>query len=434
MSDFMIGLSGLGAMFILMILRMPVGMAMLAVGYFGTLILNGDRSANALLVTETFSATSNYSLTVVPLFILMGNIASVAGFSSRLYEAAFAWVGWLRGGLASASIIGCAAFAAVSGSSVATAVTIGKVALPEMKRFGYSDALSTGSIAAGGTLGFLIPPSTGFVLYAILTEESIGQLFMAGILPGILLTAFFMITVGLITLVDPDAGRPGEAVPFARRFTALLRAAPLLIVIVVSIGGIYLGVFTPVEAAGVGAGLVILMAFFSGKLKGDALVKAVVDTVRTTAMLYLIVIGAGILNPFLALTHLPATLGEAMTSAGLGPYGVLLMIVIAYLVLGMFMDGLAMLVVTIPIFFPIVTALGFDPIWFGVVAVIVIEMGMITPPVGLNVFVVKSVAGDVPMGTIFKGVLPFWLAMAACLATIVAFPSIALMIPQAMFQ
>ncbi|WP_346910898.1 TRAP transporter large permease [uncultured Roseibium sp.] len=434
MSDFMIGLSGLGAMFILMILRMPVGMAMLAVGYFGTVILNGDRSANALLVTETFSATSNYSLTVVPLFILMGNIASVAGFSSRLYEAAFAWVGWLRGGLASASIVGCAAFAAVSGSSVATAVTIGKVALPEMKRFGYSDALATGSIAAGGTLGFLIPPSTGFVLYAILTEESIGQLFMAGILPGILLTAFFMIAVGLITLVDPEAGRPGEAVPFARRFTALLRAAPLLIVIVVSIGGIYLGVFTPVEAAGVGAGLVILMALFTGKLKGDDLVKAVVDTVRTTAMLYLIVIGAGILNPFLALTHLPATLGEAMTSAGLGPYGVLLMIVIAYLVLGMFMDGLAMLVVTIPIFFPIVTALGFDPIWFGVVAVIVIEMGMITPPVGLNVFVVKSVAGDVPMGTIFKGVLPFWLAMAACLATIVAFPAIALMIPQAMFQ
>lgn len=434
MSDFMIGLSGLGAMFVLMILRMPVGMAMLAVGYFGTVILNGERSANALLVTEAFSATSNYSLTVVPLFILMGNIASVAGFSSRLYEAAFAWVGWLRGGLASASIIGCAAFAAVSGSSVATAVTIGKVALPEMKRFGYSDALSTGSIAAGGTLGFLIPPSTGFVLYAILTEESIGQLFMAGILPGILLTAFFMATVGLITLFDPQAGRPGEAVPFVQRFVALLRAMPLLIVIVVSIGGIYLGVFTPVEAAGVGAGLVILMALFTGKLKGDAFVKAIVDTVRTTAMLYLIVIGASVLNPFLALTHLPATLGEAMTTAGLGPYGVLLLIVVAYLVLGMFMDGLAMLVVTIPIFFPIVTGLGFDPIWFGVVAVIVIEMGMITPPVGLNVFVVKSVAGDVPMGTIFKGVLPFWFAMAACLLAIVIFPSIALMIPQAMFQ
>lgn len=420
-------------MFVLMVLRMPVGMAMLAVGYFGTLILNGSRSANALLVTETFSATSNYALTVVPLFILMGNVASVAGFSRRLYEAAFAWVGWLRGGLASASILGCAAFAAVSGSSVATAVTIGKVALPEMKRFGYSDALSTGAIAAGGTLGFLIPPSTGFVIYAILTEESIGQLFMAGILPGLLLTSFFMGAIAIVTMRDPAAGPPGESVPFAERILALMRALPLIAVIVVSIGGIYLGVFTPVEAAGIGAGIVILMALVAGKLKLDQFTGAVTDTVRTTAMLYLIVIGASILNPFLALTHLPATLGEAMTSVGLGPYGILLLVIITYLVLGMFMDGLAMLVVTIPIFFPIMTGLGFDPIWFGVIAVILIEMGMITPPVGLNVFVVKSVAENVPMATIFKGVLPFWLAMAACLLAIIVFPQIALVIPQSMF-
>ncbi|AXS42302.1 TRAP transporter large permease [Breoghania sp. L-A4] len=434
MSDFAIGLGGLGAMFVLMILRMPVGMAMLAAGYFGTLILNGSRSANALLVTETFSATANYSLTVVPLFILMGNIASAAGFSRRLYEAAFAWVGWLRGGLASASIVGCAAFAAVSGSSVATAVTIGRVALPEMKRFGYSDALATGAVAAGGTLGFLIPPSTGFVIYAILTEESIGQLFMAGILPGLLLTACFMAAITLVTLVDPAAGPRGPGVPLPERFLALARALPLITVIIVSIGGIYLGVFTPVEAAGVGAGLVIIMAVAAGKLDRALAGKAVADTVRTTAMLYLIIIGASVLNPFLALTQLPATLGEAMMSAGLGPYGVLLLVVLAYLVLGMFMDGLAMLVVTIPIFFPIIIAVGFDPIWFGVIAVIVIEMGMITPPVGLNVFVVKSVARDVPMATIFRGVLPFWCAMAVCLLLIVLFPQIALVIPQAMFR
>lgn len=434
MSDFAIGLTGIGAMFALMVLRTPVGMAMLAVGYFGTLILNGSRSANALLVTETFSATSNYALTVIPLFILMGNIASVAGFSRRLYEAAFAWVGWLRGGLASASIIGCATFAAVSGSSVATAVTIGKVALPEMKRFGYSDALSTGAIAAGGTLGFLIPPSTGFVIYAILTEQSIGQLFMAGILPGVLLTALFMAAVAMVTLRDPAAGPRGTAMTGGQRLAALLRALPLILVIVVSIGGIYLGVFTPVEAAGVGAGLMILMALVSGKLDRKSAGKAVSDTVRTTAMLYLIIIGASVLNPFLALTHLPATLGEAMSSSGFGPYGVLLLVLLAYIVLGMFMDGIAMLVVTVPIFFPIVTALGFDPIWFGVIAVIVIEMGMITPPVGMNVFVVKSVARDVPMSTIFKGVLPFWFAMAACLFAIVLFPQIALLIPQAMFR
>ena len=430
----MIGVTGLGAMFALMVLRLPVGMAMLAVGYFGTLYLSGSRTASALLVTETYSATANYSLSVVPLFILMGNIASVAGFSQRLYEAAFAWVRWLRGGLASASIVGCAAFAAVSGSSVATAVTIGKVALPEMKRFGYADSLSTGAIAAGGTLGFLIPPSTGFVIYAILTEESIGQLFMAGILPGLLLTAFFMITVSIITALNPAAGPRGGSVPMAEKLQALMRAAPLLTVIVVSIGGIYLGVFTPVEAAGVGAGLVLLMALIGGKLTVKSLAGAASDTVRTTAMLCLIIIGASLLNPFLALTHLPATLGEAMTSLGLGPYGILFLIVVAYLVLGMFMDGLAMLVVTIPIFFPIITAMGFDPIWFGVIAVIVIEMGMITPPVGLNVFVVKSVAQDVPMATVFRGVIPFWFAMLACLLAIVIFPQIALVIPQAMFN
>lgn len=434
MSDLMIGLGGLAIMFALMVFRMPVGMAMLAAGYFGTVLISGARSANALLVTETFSAASNYSLTVIPLFILMGNIASVAGFSSRLYEAAFAWVGFLRGGLASASIIGCAAFAAVSGSSVATAVTIGKVALPEMKRFRYSDALATGAIAAGGTLGFLIPPSTGFVLYAILTEESIGQLFMAGILPGLLLTALFMAAVALVTLKDPEAGPRGEWVSISKRMRALMRALPLVTVIIVSIGGIYLGVFTPVEAAGIGAGLVILMAIGMRKLDWSMLKQAVSDTVGTTAMLYLIVIGASVLNPFLALTHVPAMLGEAMTSAGLGPYGVLLLIIIAYLVLGMFMDGLAMLVVTIPIFFPIITGLGFDPIWFGVVAVIVIEMGMITPPVGLNVFVVKSVAQDVPMATIFRGVIPFWIAMAVCLLAVIVFPQIALTIPSAMFR
>jgi len=433
-SEFTIGLAGLGAMFVLMILRTPVGMAMLVVGFFGVMILNGSRSANAVLLTETFSATSSYSLTVIPLFILMGNIASAAGFSSRLYEAAFAWVGRLRGGLASASIMGCAAFAAVSGSSVATAVTIGRVALPQMKRFGYSNALATGSIAAGGTLGFLIPPSTGFVIYAILTEQSIGQLFMAGILPGLLLTALFMATVTLIAWHDPSAGPRGAAVPLRERFKALALAFPLLLVIVVSIGGIYLGVFTPVEAAGVGAGLVILMALASGKLDRRSATRAVSDTVRTTAMLYLIIIGASVLNPFLALTHVPATLGEAMTSVGLGPYGVLFLILLTYVVLGMFMDGLAMLVVTTPIFFPIVMSLGFDPIWFGVIAVIVIEMGMITPPVGINVFVVKSVAKDVPMSTIFRGVLPFWFAMAACLLAIVLFPQIALLIPQAMFQ
>lgn len=433
MTDFSIGLLGIGAMFVLLILRMPVGMAMLAVGFFGTWMLNGFRSANALMVTEAFSHVSNYNLTVIPLFILMGNIASVAGFSRGLYEAAFAWVGRAPGGLASASVLGCAAFSAVSGSSVATAVTIGKVALPEMARFNYAPGLATGAVAAGGTLGFLIPPSTGFVIYAILTEQSIGQLFMSGILPGLLLTALFIATVTIISLRNPEAGPRGAYIPFSEMMAAGLRAAPLLGVIIISIGGIYLGVFTPVEAAGIGAGLVLIMALFTGKLNWSTGSKAVGDTVRTTAMLFLIIIGAAVLNPFLSMTQLPARLGEAMTTMGLGPYGVLFLIVVAYLILGMFMDGLAMLVVTVPIFYPIMMQMGFDPIWFGVVAVIMIEMGMITPPVGMNVFVVKGIARDVPMSTIFKGVLPFWFAMAVCLFLIVIFPQIALVIPQAMF-
>lgn len=433
MSEVLVGIFGLGLMFILMILRMPVGMAMLVIGFAGTWWLNGLRSATGVLVTETYSSASNYSLTVVPLFILMGNIASSAGYSRRLYEAAFAWVGRFRGGLASASILGCAAFAAVSGSSVATAVTIGKVALPEMKRYGYSDSLSTGAIAAGGTLGFLIPPSTGFVIYAILTEESIGQLFMAGILPGILLTSLFIAAIYLTTLINPASGPKGEAMPLKDSLLALRLAAPLLTVILVSIGGIYVGVFTPVEAAGIGAILVIGMAVVSRKITFQAFKESATETVRMTSMLYLIVIGASVLNPFLALTHLPESLGIAMSSLGLGPYGILLLVIVSYLVLGMFMDGLAMLVVTIPIFYPLMTSLGFDPIWFGVVAVIVIEMGMITPPVGLNVFVVKGVAVDVPMTTIFRGVLPFWIAMGVCLLLIVIFPQIALFIPQSMF-
>jgi tripartite ATP-independent transporter DctM subunit len=434
MADLTIGILGFVVLFALMVLRTPVAFAMLLTGFFGTWFLEGLRRASALMVTETYGAVANYSLIVVPMFILLGNVASESGFSRGLYDAAHAWVGRLRGGLASASVIGCAAFSAVSGSSVATAVTIGKVALPEMKRLGYGAALSTGSIAAGGTLGFLIPPSTGFVLYAILTEESIGRLFMAGILPGILMMTLFMLAIWIVTLRDPSAGPKGHAVPFVERFALLFKAIPLITVIVVSIGGIYLGVFTPVEASGIGAALTILLAFATRSLTFSGLRSAVMETASTSAMLYMIVIGANVLNPFLALTGVPAGLEAGLTALGLGPYGTLVVILLSYVVLGMFLDGLAMLVITIPIYFPVVTALGFDPIWFGVVAVIVIEMGMITPPVGLNVFVVRNVAEDVSLSTVFSGVLPFLAAMIACLILIIFFPQIALLIPNSMFN
>jgi tripartite ATP-independent transporter DctM subunit len=433
MSDVAVGLTGIGALFVLMAFRTPVAFAMLLVGFFGMWVLSGLRSAGGVLLTESYAAVSGYSLIVVPMFILLGNIASAAGFSRGLYDAAFGWVGQFRGGLASASVIGCAAFSAVSGSSVATAVTIGKVALPEMKRLGYGPGLACGAVAAGGTLGFLIPPSTGFVIYAILTEESIGRLFMAGVLPGLLLTGLFIVTVWIIAVVDPAAGPRGPRVPLAQKLRLLARALPLVLVILLSIGGIYVGVFTPVEASGIGAALVILLALASGKLTATNFRAAMFDTVKTSAMLYMVVIGANVLNPFLAVTQIPATLGEGLAGLGLGPYGALAVIVLAYIVLGMFLDGLSMLVVTIPIVFPIMMQNGFDPIWFGVVAVIVVEMGMITPPVGMNVFVVKGIAPDVPMATIFRGVLPFLLAMLVCLLLIVAFPQIALFLPNSMF-
>lgn len=433
MTDIAIGFLGIAGMFLLLGLRVPVAMAMLAAGFFGTWVLNGQRSAVAVLSSETFSAVSSYSLIVIPLFILMGNISSAAGFSRGLYELAYAWVGRFRGGLASASILGCAAFSAVSGSSVATAVTIGRVAIPEMKRFGYHDRLATGSVAAGGTLGFLIPPSTGFVLYSILTEQSLGRLFMAGILPGILLTVLFIGAIGLITFLDPSTGPRGAVVPLRERFARLIDAAPLISVIMISIGGIYAGVFTPVEAAGVGAFLVLVFALIGRRLSASTLHGVFLETVKTSTMLYMIVIGAGIFSPFLAFTQIPQGLNDVLAGLGFGATGTLIVILLAYVVLGMFMDALSMLVITIPIVYPVILTLGYDPIWFGVIAVIVIEMGMITPPVGINVFVVKGIAPGVPMSTIFRGVFPFWLAMFVALLLLIVFPQIALFIPNSMF-
>lgn len=433
MSATLIGIIGIAALFGLMMFRTPIAFAMLLVGFFGYALLRDLNSAGALLLTETYSTVSSYTLIVVPMFILLGNISSAAGFSRGLYDAANAWVGRMPGGLASASVLGCAAFSAVSGSSVATAVTIGKVAMPEMKRLGYSDGLSAGSVAAGGTLGFLIPPSTAFVLYAILTEESIGRLFMAGILPGLLMTALFVLTVWGVVMINPAAGPRGEKLPLRAKLGTLTDSVPLLAIIIISIGGIYIGAFTPVEASGVGAGLVIALALFRRKLTWRGFRDAVLETLKTSAMLYFIVISANVLNPFFAMTQIPQTLGGSLTSLGLGPYETLFVILVFYVLLGMFMDELAMIVLTIPIVYPIIMQLGFDPIWFGVVLVIVVQMGLIAPPVGLNVFVVRSVVPDVPLLTIYRGVAPFLIAMVVALLLIIVFPQIALVIPNSMF-
>jgi len=434
MSPTAIGIVGMVALLVLLFLRMPIGIAMTLVGAIGIAMLNSPDAALSALGSYPYSYSSVHSLSVIPLFVLMGNFAVISGMSSDLYAAAYAWVGHRRGGLASATILGCAGFAALSGSSVASAITMGRVALPEMRRYDYDVRLSTGTVAAGGTLGILIPPSTILIIYAILTEQSIGRLFLAGFLPGLLLTVLFVATIMLITRWRPQFGPPGKRVPLAERFAMLKRAGALITVVVVTIGGIYVGVFTVTEAAAVGAGLTMAHAIWRRKLTRAALSDALLQTVRTTAMVFLILIGAHIFSPFLAMTRIPTDLADSLLALGLPNLGVLAVILVAYIVLGMFLEGFAMLVLTVPIVFPIILELGYDPIWFGIIMVIVLEMGLISPPVGINVFVVKGVAEDVPMGKIFAGIIPFWIAMLVCVVLLIIFPQIALILPNSMIS
>ena len=433
MSVTAIGTIGIIALFVLLALRMPVAMTMLIIGFVGTIAISGWEAALSTLGGEAFEITTTGTLIVVPLFVLMGNLAGVSGMSRDLYEAAYAWVGHRRGGLASATIVGCAGFAAMSGSSIASAVTMGRVAIPEMKRYNYDDSLATGAVAAGGTLGILIPPSTGMIIFAILTEQSIGRLFMAGVLPGLLLTALFLIAIYIVTRRRPEAGPPGPKADLAQRLATLKQASAIVGIVAVTIGGIYLGVFTPVEAAGVGAFLTLVISFARGALDRHKLQFVILQTLQTTATVFMILIGAFVFIPFMALTQIPSNLVTFLVGLDVGQLGVLIIILVTYIALGTFLEGLAMLVLTLHITFPVIVAMGLDPIWFGVVVVIVLEMGLISPPVGVNVFVVKSVAPDVPMGTIFRGIWPFWLAMGVCLVFLVAFPQIALWLPNTMF-
>ncbi len=434
MSDFAIGITGILVLFALLALRIPVAFSMFAVGFAGVWALNGLAAAKSLLASESFTLASMPELVVVPLFILMGNIASETGMSRRLYDAAYAIVGQFRGGLASATVIGCGGFAALSGSSVASALTIGKVSLGEMERFRYDPRLSTGTVAAGGTLGILIPPSTGFVIYAILTQESIGRLFLAGVLPGLLLLFLFILTILILTTINPALGPAGPRTTAQEKVRALFGALPVIGVIVITIGGIYSGVFSPVEASAVGAGLFIVIGLATRTLTLARLWAASRSSIVTTATVMLILIAAHMINPFLALSHIPQALGEFLTGLEVPPIAVLGLILLIYIILGCFLEGFAMLVLTLPIFFPIITQLGYDPIWFGVIVVLALEMGLISPPVGVNVFIVKSVVPHVPLGTIFRGVMPFWGAMIVTMILLIAFPDIALILPNTMIQ
>ena len=434
MSVTAIGFIGLFALFAMLILRVPVAMAMLVVGFFGTTAISGYAAALSALGTESFEMSVTLTLTVIPLFVLMGNLAGISGMSRDLFNGAYCWVGHWRGGLASATIAGCAGFAALSGSSIASAITMGRVALPEMKRFKYDDGLATGAVAAGGTLGILIPPSTGLIIYAILTEQSIGRLFMAGIIPGILLTCLFLLAIAIVTRIKPEIGPAGPVSNFKDKIKSLRKAFTMVAIVLATIGGIYSGVFTPVEAAGVGAVLAFCVTLYRKSLDREKMSFVVLQTLQTTATVFMILIGAHVFIPFMALTHIPADMVSFLVNLDVGKTGIIILILVTYIFLGTFLEGLAMLVLTLPVAFEVITQLGMSPIWFGIVVVIVLEMGLISPPVGLNVFVVKSVAQDVSMGTIFRGIWPFWIAMGLCLIILVAFPQIATFLPDRMFD
>ncbi len=434
MSPQTIGLIGIAVMLVLLALRMPIGIAMLLVGIGGFAVLNGPTAALAALGSYPYSYSAVYDLAVIPLFVLMGNFASASGMSRDLFGAAYAWLGHWRGGLASATIVSCAGFAAVSGSSVASAVTMGRVCLPEMDRYKYDRGLSAGTVAAGGTLGILIPPSTAFIIYAILTEQSIGRLLMAGFLPGLLLTVLFVITIMIWTRIRPELGPPGPVATFAERRRATLQAGPMFGVVLASIGGIYAGIFTPSEAAAVGAFLALLLALWRRSLGGGKLSEVLLETVKVTSFVFLILIGAFFFGPFLALSGLPETIATWLTGLDLPRFVILLVLIAIYMVLGMFLEGYSILVLTLPIVIPIVKSLNYDLVWFGVIMVVLLEMGLISPPVGINVFVVKGLVPDVSMGKIFSGILPFWIAMGVCVALLIAFPEIALFIPNSMVK
>jgi tripartite ATP-independent transporter DctM subunit len=427
-----VGVLGMAGMLLLMFARMPIGLAMALAGAIGIAVLNSPSAALNSLGSFPYSHAAVQAFAVIPLFVLMGNFAAVSGMGRDLYTAAYAWMGHRRGGLASATILACAGFAALSGSSVASAVTMGRVCLPEMRRYNYDPRLATGVIAAGGTLGILIPPSTVMVVYALITEQSIGRLLLAGFLPGVLLTALFIVTIMLLCGLRPNFGPPGPRLSFAERVRATWGAAPFLVVVVATIGGIYAGVFTVNEAAAVGALLTMVHALWKRTLGLPQLTDALLQTVRTTAMVFLILIGAHIFSPFLAMSRIPTDLAGLLVDYKLTWVTVFFILLFAYIVMGMFLEGFAIMVLTVPIVLPIVVALNIDPIWFGIFMVIVLEMGLISPPVGINVFVVKGIAEDVPMGRIFAGIMPFWFAMVACVVLLTVFPEIVMIVPNTM--
>ncbi|MFK7858788.1 MAG: TRAP transporter large permease [Granulosicoccus sp.] len=434
------GLVGFGAVLILVLLRIPIAFAMGFVGMVGFMLETSYRASISMTARLIIDTSQNYGLSVVPLFILMGLFVNKAGISRELYAASNSFLGHFRGGLAMATIVACGGFAAISGSSLATAATMSKVAMPEMRRFGYADRLSTASIAAGGTLGILIPPSVILVIYGLLTETSIGKLFVAGIVPGLLGIVFYLMAVRYSVWRDPTAGPAGIRSTRAERFIALKGIWAVLLLFFIVIGGLY-GVFdfpplnvnfSPTEAAGIGAMGAFLIAIARQRLTLSDTFEVLQETAMTAASLFAVLIGAWIFSNFVNIAGLPAALSNLVNSYDLAPWMVMGIILMIYIVLGCVFESLSMLLLTVPIFFPIAMELGYDPIWFGIIVVVVTEISLITPPVGLNVFVLKGVVEDVTTATIFKGVTPFWIVDILRLLALLALPGLALYLPSQM--
>jgi C4-dicarboxylate transporter DctM subunit len=432
MGSDLVAIVGFLALFALMLLRVPVGMAMGLVGVAGFGYLSGSGPALKIVGHTSMRTVTDWNFAVVPLFLLMGSFATTSGMSRELFRGANAFLGHLRGGLGIATIAACGGFAAICGSSVATAATFSRVAYPEMRRYGYPQSFATGVIAAGGTLGIMIPPSTVLAVYGLITEQDIGKLFIAGVIPGIVAICMYMATITIIGFARPGYLPTGPRSSWTEKLDGLRNIWATLLLFVFVIGGIYGGLFTATEAAGMGAGGAFLIGIARRRLSGADIRRSLLEATRTTAAVFTVLIGAILFGYFLAITQTPQKVTEFLTGLGLGRYGVLALIMIMYLVLGCLMDALAMIILTVPIIFPVIKQLGFDPIWFGVIIVMTVELGLIHPPVGMNIFVIKSVVEDAKISTIFYGVLPFIVTDILRLILLIAFPILALWLPSKM--
>jgi tripartite ATP-independent transporter DctM subunit len=432
MSTDAIAVLGFVALFALMLLRVPIGMAMGLVGVTGFGMIVGAGPALKLIGQTSMRTVTDYTFGVIPMFLLMGAFVTTSGMSRELFRAAHTLVGHLRGGLGFATIVACTGFAAISGSSVATAATFSTVAYPEMRRHKYPQTFSTGVIAAGGTLGAILPPSTVLAVYGVITEQDIGKLFVAGILPGLLAMSMYIMTIAIIAWLRPGFLPAAPRATWRERLDALKEVWAPLVLFVFVIGGLYGGLFTPTEAGGMGAGGAFLIGVARRRLKRGEILSSLLQATRTTAAVFTILIGALLFGYFLTVTQTPQKITEFLTGLGIGNYGVLALIMLMYLALGCVMDAMAMVILTVPIVFPVIKALGFDPIWFGIIIVMTVELGLISPPVGMVVFVVKSVIKDASFATIFYGVTPFIITDVIRLIILIAFPMIALYLPSRM--